>query len=106
MVEQRALLFEDQADGAVLVRDASSHAVVDTIQPGAFGFVRVAMRGMGARQAAHGVGADRQFPLTRWRDGRVTLDDPGTGEDSTCPLSDGRTGGVRTPPRNKRGGEQ
>lgn len=79
MVEQRALLFEDQADGAVLVRDASSHAVVDTIQPGAFGFVRVAMRGMARDRRAHGVGADRQFLLTRWRDGRVTLDDPETG---------------------------
>lgn len=78
-VEQRALLFEDGADGAVLVRDAVGKSVVDVIQPGAFGFVRVAMRGMARDRKIHGVGADKPFMLTRWADHRVTLDDPETG---------------------------
>ena len=78
-VEQRALLFEDRSDGAVLVRDAAGKGVVDVIQPGAFGFVRVAMRGMARDRKIHGVGAEQPFMLTRWADRRVTLDDPETG---------------------------
>ena len=78
-VEQRALLFEDRADGAVVVREAVGKAVLDVIQPGAFGFVRVAMRGMARDRKIHGVGAEYPFMLTRWADHRVTLDDPETG---------------------------
>lgn len=78
-VEQRALLFEDRADGAVVVREAAGKAVLDVIQPGAFGFVRVAMRGMARDRKIHGVGSEQPFMLTRWADRRVTLDDPETG---------------------------
>ena len=79
LVEQRALLFEDRADGAVVVRDAAGKAVIDVIQPGAFGFVRVAMRGMARDRKIHGVSAEKPFMLARWADHRATLDDPETG---------------------------
>ena len=78
-VETRALQFEDRPDGAVLVRDARAGTVVDIVQPGAFGFVRVAMRGLARDRKLHDVGAQPPFMLTRWSDHRVTLDDPTTG---------------------------
>lgn len=78
-VETRALLFEDRADGAVVVRDAKADAVVNVIMPGTFGFVRVAMRGMARDRMLHGVDASAPFNLTRWSDHRVTVDDPTTG---------------------------
>ena len=78
-VETRALLFEDRPDGAVLVRDADARTVVDVLQPGSFGFVRVAMRGLARDRKLHDVGAEPPFMLTRWSDHRVTLDDPSTG---------------------------
>ena len=77
-IESRALLFEDRPDGAVLVRDAGSGSVVDVLQPGAFGFVRVAMRGLARDRKLREVGAAAPFMLTRWSDHRVTLDDPAT----------------------------
>ena len=78
-VESRALRFEDRPDGAVLVRDAKAGSVVDVLQPGSFGFVRVAMRGLARDRKIHAVGAEPPFMLTRWSDHRVTLDDPATG---------------------------
>lgn len=78
-LESRALFFEDRADGAVVVRDAADRGVVDVLEPGSFGFVRVAMRGLARDRRLHGVGAQTPFMLTRWSDNHVTLDDPETG---------------------------
>lgn len=78
-VQQRKLLFQDRADGAVVVREAADGTIVDVIEPGSFGFVRVALRGMARDRRLHGEGADKPFLLTRWADRRVTLDDPATG---------------------------
>jgi putative photosynthetic complex assembly protein len=78
-VESRALLFEDRADGSVVVRDASANEIIDVLAPGTFGFVRVAMRGMARDRKSREVGSEPPFMLTRWSDKRVTLDDTGTG---------------------------
>ena len=61
------------------MRDARGGAIVDVLQPGAFGFVRVAMRGLARDRRLRQVGAQAPFMLTRWSDNRVTLDDPETG---------------------------
>jgi putative photosynthetic complex assembly protein len=78
-VDSRALRFEDSADGAVIVRDAVSKTVVDTLNPGTFGFVRAAMRGLAQARKLHEIGQEPPFLLVRWSDHRVTIDDPTTG---------------------------
>jgi putative photosynthetic complex assembly protein len=78
-VESRTLLFDDRKDGAVVVRDAKSDAVVAEIAPGSYGFVRVAMRGMARDRKLREIGPATPFVLTRWSDHRVTIDDPETG---------------------------
>jgi putative photosynthetic complex assembly protein len=78
-VESRRLHFVDRADGAVLVLDAANRSVVDVVAPGGDGFVRGLMRGMARERRLRGLGAQTPFTLTRWSDGRLTLDDPATG---------------------------
>jgi putative photosynthetic complex assembly protein len=70
VVSSHELRFEDRADGAVLVYEHEQ--LVDTLSPGTNGFVRGVLRGL-AR------GRPPPFRLTRWADGRLSLDDPETG---------------------------
>jgi putative photosynthetic complex assembly protein len=72
------LRFEDRADGAVLVYDPANR-LVDTLQPGTNGFVRGVLRGLARERRARQVGTAPPFRLTRWADGRLSLDDPQTG---------------------------
>jgi putative photosynthetic complex assembly protein len=78
-VDSRALLFEDSPDGSVIVRDAKSKTAVDTLNPGTFGFVRAAVRGLAQARKLHEIGQEPPFLLVRWSDNRVTVDDPTTG---------------------------
>lgn len=73
------LRFEDRADGAVLVYDIASDRLVDTLQPGTNGFVRGVLRGLARERRARRVGPAPPFRLTRWADGRLSLDDLETG---------------------------
>lgn len=75
----RDIRFEDRADGAVLVRDARSGAVVETLQPGAEGFMRGGMRGLARQRMIAGVSPTSPFRLSAWPDGRLTLQDAATG---------------------------
>lgn len=82
-VESRALLFEDRADGAVVVRGAApgDGGEVAVLDPGTNGFVRGVMRGLARDRRIHERDADRGTPfvLTRWADGRLSLGDEATG---------------------------
>lgn len=79
-IASRALLFEDAADGAVLVRDAVSHAAIARMAPGTNGFARATLRGLAHANGHEAVPLPvHAFTLTAWEDGRVTLDDPATG---------------------------
>jgi putative photosynthetic complex assembly protein len=78
-VEMRELRFADRDDGAVVVIDARTGAVTDAFAPGTNGFVRGALRGLARERKRQDIGAEPAFRLTRWTDGRVTLDDPTTG---------------------------
>lgn len=73
------LRFEDRADGAVLVYEDPTHRLVDTLQPGTNGFVRGVLRGLARERRARQVGPAPPFRLTRWADGRLSLDDLETG---------------------------
>jgi len=73
------LRFEDRADGAVLIYLSPQDRLVDTLPPGTNGFVRGVLRGLVRERRADRIGAAPPFRLTRWADGRLSLDDPSTG---------------------------
>jgi putative photosynthetic complex assembly protein len=79
VIESYELRFEDRADGAVLVYLSAGDRLVDTLQPGTNGFVRGVLRGLVRERRADHVGPTPPFRLTRWADGRLSLDDPTTG---------------------------
>jgi len=79
VVDSRDLRFVDRSDGAVLVYASQDDRLVDTLQPGTNGFVRGVLRGLVRERRADHVGAMPPFRLTRWADGRLSLDDPSTG---------------------------
>lgn len=79
IVERRDLRFEDRSDGAVLIYSSPQDRLVDTLPPGTNGFVRGVLRGLVRERRADRIGAAPPFRLTRWADGRLSLDDPSTG---------------------------
>ena len=78
-VASYALRFVDRADGAVLIYTQADNRLVDTLQPGTNGFVRGVLRGLVRERRAEHIGPIPPFRLTRWADGRLSLDDPSTG---------------------------
>jgi putative photosynthetic complex assembly protein len=79
VVASRDLRFEDRADGAVLIYSDASNQLVDTLAPGTNGFVRGVLRGLVRERRADHIGPLPPFRLTRWANGRLSLDDPSTG---------------------------
>ncbi len=77
-VDSRRLVFEDSADGSVIVQDAEAGAIVHVVEPGTNGFLRGVLRGLARDRKLKGVGSGPPFVLTRWADGRLTLADPQT----------------------------
>ncbi len=75
----RAISFIDRADGGVTALDATTGAPVVTFAPGTNGFVRGALRALVRQRRLDGIGSAAPFRLTRWSDGRLTLDDSTTG---------------------------
>ena len=91
-VESRLLRFEDRVDGSVavyeaadvepvqvLAPEAASVEPVQVLAPGTHGFVRSVLRGLARERKRQGVGREPAFRLTRWADGRLSLEDPTTG---------------------------
>lgn len=74
----RPLLFEDRADGAVVVRDGIDESEIEVFGPGTNGFVRGAMRGLARERRKHGVGREVPFELVLREDGRLQIADPVT----------------------------
>ncbi len=79
VIQRSKLQFKDRADGAVLVYENDTDRLVDVLQPGTNGFVRGVLRGLVRERRAQAVGPVPPFTLTRWSDGRLSLDDPATG---------------------------
>lgn len=75
----RELLFEDRPDGSIVVRDAHDRHIVDRVEPGSNGFLRGTMRGLARERRRQGIGPEVPFQLIGRADGRLTLQDPGTG---------------------------
>lgn len=79
VVESHDLRFADRQDGAVLVYAVPTDTLVDVLQPGTNGFVRGVLRGLVRDRRALKIDAQPPFRLTRWSDGRLSLDDTATG---------------------------
>ncbi len=80
-VQSLSLRFDDQPNGSVLVRRASDNVVIYTIAPETNGFMRATLRGLAQERLRSGIGDTTPFLLTRWSDGRMSLDDVTTGRD-------------------------
>jgi putative photosynthetic complex assembly protein len=78
-VRSLSLHFEDQVDGSVLVRRADDGALIYTIAPETNGFMRATLRGLAQERRRSGIGDATPFLLTRWSDGRMSLEDTTTG---------------------------
>jgi putative photosynthetic complex assembly protein len=79
--ETIALRFKDEADRSVSVLDAATGARITMLEHGGDGFVRGALRALTRERRLNNVLQDAgAFHLTRWSDGRLTLDDTATGE--------------------------
>jgi len=74
----RELRFEDRADGAVVVSQASDGQLVDVLEPGTSGFVRIVMRVLARERMLNDQGREPPFRLVRWADGRLSVEDPTT----------------------------
>lgn len=77
VVAERTLGFHDRADGAVTVTEAGKQVAVFE---GEQGFIRGILRSMARQRRGEGLTSAEPFRLTAWADGRMTLDDPATGE--------------------------
>lgn len=73
------LNFEDRQDGGITVLDVERGKVLEVLPSGTSGFVRTVMRSMARDRRTEGQGRETPFHLTRWADGRLTIDDPATG---------------------------
>lgn len=79
-VQTRDLLFKDRADGSVAVFEAGGDRPIAVLPSGnEYGFIRVVLRGMARDRRGQGIGPDEPFRVTRWSDGRVSLEDTATG---------------------------
>jgi putative photosynthetic complex assembly protein len=78
-VATRDLRFADRADGAILVYEAGSDALVEVMEPGSEGFVRGVLRALARERRSHGGEPSVPFRLALHADGRLTLEDLSTG---------------------------
>lgn len=80
-VGSRTLVFQEQADGTLLVQDGETGALVEEIGPGEGNFVRGILRGVRRTRETRSVPLDAPLLLQRYDDGRLVLYDPATGDD-------------------------
>ncbi|MDC7784585.1 photosynthetic complex assembly protein PuhC [Rhodoplanes sp. TEM] len=78
-VAMRDLRFVDRPDGTVAVVDAADGRTVGALASGQDNFIRGTLRGFARERRRQDIGVELPFRLTRWTDGRLSLDDPSTG---------------------------
>ena len=76
---QRSLVFQDQKDGGVQVKDGVTGETL-TVLHGEQGFVRGSLRALTRERYSRGIGSELPFEVIARVDGRVTLLDPSTGK--------------------------
>jgi putative photosynthetic complex assembly protein len=75
----RELRFVDRVDGGVDVVAADSNRTIDMLPPGQDGFVRIVLRNLARERIRQEHDRHVPFRLTRWSDGRLSVEDPTTG---------------------------
>jgi putative photosynthetic complex assembly protein len=78
-VAVREFRFEDRPDGSIAVLDASDQRLVEKVAPESNGFLRGTMRGFARERKRQGVSPELPFRMIGRADGKLTLEDPGTG---------------------------
>ncbi len=78
-VTVREFRFEDRPDGSIVVLDSAGQSLIDTVAPGTNGFLRGTLRGLARERKRQGVSPDVPFRMIGRADGKLTLEDPGTG---------------------------
>ena len=78
-ISVREFRFEDRADGSIAVLDRSGQHLVESVAPGSNGFLRGTMRGLARERMRQGVSRELPFRMVGHSDGKLTLEDPGTG---------------------------
>jgi putative photosynthetic complex assembly protein len=78
-VAVREFRFEDRPDGSIAVLDASGRRLVERVAPESNGFLRGTMRGLARERKRQGVSPELPFRMIGRADGKLTLEDPGTG---------------------------
>lgn len=77
--QSRALRFADTRDGQIAVIDAASGQALTQIA-GEGGFIRGALRALARERKIRGLDGSAPFLLIGRADGRLTLEDPATGQ--------------------------
>ena len=73
------LTMQDREDGSIAVARAADGAILDVVPPATNGFLRVLLAGLVRERRREGIGVPSlPFHLTRWSDGRLTIDDDAT----------------------------
>jgi putative photosynthetic complex assembly protein len=75
------LRFTDEADGSVIVRNATTGATLDVIVPGEDAFIRAVMRGFVRDRKMRKIGVEVPFNLSLYPNKRLTMSDPTTGKE-------------------------
>jgi putative photosynthetic complex assembly protein len=78
MVE-RSIRFTTEKDGSLTVLDVNTGRDIVHLTQDGNGFLFGALRGIAYKRSIAKVSAETPFALTRWQNGKITLDDPTTG---------------------------
>ena len=74
------LSFADRGDGTVAVYDVNGDRMLDVLAPAEDGFAMGVLRSIDRERSRQDIATDeRLIRMTRWADGRLTLEDPSTG---------------------------
>jgi putative photosynthetic complex assembly protein len=78
-ITTRDIRFGTGADGAILISDARSGQVLGSYAQETNAFVRSVAHGLEIERGLVNGAKDQPYRITRWSDGRVTVDDPVSG---------------------------
>lgn len=78
MVE-RSIRFTTEQDGSLTVLDVNTGRDIVHLTSDHNGFLFGALRGIAYKRSIAKVAPETPFALTRWQNGKITLDDPTTG---------------------------